>query len=555
MALIRFPSSAKSFWSAARMALVSVSLLLLGLSPAFSQAYDIVILNGRVMDPETMYDAVANVGVKDGRIAVITKDKIAGKQTIDATGLVVAPGFIDTHFHWTRPIGYKLALRDGVTTAMDLEAGAFGPRVGDWYAMHEGKAQVNYGTASGHEFARAAVMDGYKKGLDAPASIRESRAGKGWSDKVATLEDGNQMLSYIDEGLRQGALGVASTVGYIPGATARELFEVQKVGANYRRFTAVHTRYTPGNVTTEVNGAQEVLLNAIALGAPAIINHYNNPGWQMVQELLVRLRQRGFNVWGEYYPYAAGSTTINASFLRPENWIDKLGNKYEDTLQDPDTGKFFTREQYEKTVAANPTKQIVLYKMDPKAIPQWVAMPGVVMASDAMPVPGDWDQFAWDTPYDKLPNMHPRAAGSHGASLRIARENDIPLMQMLATFSYNPAKYLGATGLKAMQERGRLQIGKVADITILDPRTVKDNATYAKGALPTTGIPYVIVNGVMVVKDSRVRPGVFPGQPIRFPAEAKGRFEPLSEDAWQNRFMVAPVGFHGMSPAEHGHIH
>jgi dihydroorotase-like cyclic amidohydrolase len=226
--------------------------------PALAQDYDLVINNGRVMDPETRYDGVANVGIKDGRIAVITKDTIAGKEAIDASGLVVAPGFIDTHFHWTRPLGYKLALRDGVTTAMDLEAGVFGPRVGEWYDMHKGKAQVNYGTASGHEFARSAVMDGYEKGLDAPASIVEGRAGKGWSDKVATLEEGNKMLSHIDEGLRQGALGVASTVGYMPGATAREMYEVQKVGANYGRPTAVHTRYTPGTVTTEVNGAQEI---------------------------------------------------------------------------------------------------------------------------------------------------------------------------------------------------------------------------------------------------------------------------------------------------------
>ena len=93
--------------------------------------YDLVITGGRVMDPETNYDAVANVGIRGGRIAVITKKKITGKETIDAGGLVLAPGFIDTHFHWTRPIGYKLALRDGVTTAMDLEAGVYGPRVND----------------------------------------------------------------------------------------------------------------------------------------------------------------------------------------------------------------------------------------------------------------------------------------------------------------------------------------------------------------------------------------------------------------------------------------
>jgi dihydroorotase-like cyclic amidohydrolase len=439
---------------------------------AHDEPFDLVIEGGRVIDPESKFDQVANVGISNGVIEEISQKKLWGKKIINAEGLVVSPGFIDTHFHWTRPLGYKLALRDGVTTAMDLEAGVYGPRVSEWYEMHAGRSQVNYGTASGHEFARAAVFDGYKKGLDAPASIVEGRAGKGWSDGVATLEQGNKLLSLIDEGLRQGAVGVASTLGYFPGATAREMYEVQKVGANYGRLTAVHSRYTPGTVTTEVNGAQEILLNAIALDAPVVVNHYNNPGWEMVQELLVRLRKRGFNVWGEYYPYAAGSTTINAAFVRPETWLDKLGNRYEETLQDPITGKFFTRETYEKTVKENPTKQIVLYKMPPDAIAKWVAMDGVVLASDAMPLPGDWNQYPWDTQFEDLPNMHPRAAGSHGRSLKIAREHKIPLMHVIATFSYNPAKYLGDTGIKAMQQRGRLQKGKIADITIFDEEKV-----------------------------------------------------------------------------------
>jgi hypothetical protein len=370
--------------------------------PVFAQSpYDIVILNGRVIDPETDFDGISNVGIKDGRIATITEDDIVGEETIDATNHVVAPGFIDTHFHWTRPIGYKVALRDGVTTAMDLEAGVYGPRVGEWYQMHEGQSQVNYGTASGHEFARSKVtMDLPDEDLlDAPFSVVSSRgAGIGWSDDVLELDQGNQMLTLIDEGLRQGALGVASTVGYFLGATAREMFEVQRVGANYGRPTSVHLRYTPGTVTTEPNGAQEILSNALSLGAPAVIEHFNNPGWQMVQELLVRLREQGHNVWGEVYPYAAGMTTINASFVRPENWVETLGNPYEETMQDPATGEFYTQEKYEQVLSEAPATQIVLYKMPPDDIPDWCRLPGVIYASDAMMVPMAWDdEPTWDT--------------------------------------------------------------------------------------------------------------------------------------------------------------
>lgn len=537
---------------------VAAVFALLGFSPAaFAEIYDIVISRGRVMDPETAYDAVANVGVKEGKIAMITNQEIHGREVIDAEGLVVSPGFIDTHFHWTRPIGYKLALRDGVTTAMDLEAGAYGPRVSEWYAMHAGKSQVNYGTASGHEFARTKIMQKLPDQdlLDAPYSVVKGRgSGTAWFEKVASVDEGNQMLLLIDEGLRQGALAVASTVGYIPGATAREMFEVQRVGANYGRPTSVHLRYTPGTATSEANGAQEILANAVALNAPAVINHFNNPGWQMVQELLVRLRKQGHNVWGEIYPYAAGQTTINAAFVKPENWVEKLGNRYEDTMQDPATGEFYTLEKYKRVLAEAPSTQIVLYKMPPDDIPDWCRLPGVVYASDAMMLPGGWDDsVSWDTPYEQIPNTHPRLAGTHGKCLRISREQKIPLMQIIAASSYNPAKYLGGTGLQSMKVRGRLQKGMVADITIFDPVKVKDNATYAKGTLPTTGIPYVIVNGQIVVKDSEVLAGVFPGQPIRFPVEDQNRFKPISVEEWKNKNLVSPVEFGGLDHDDHFH--
>ena len=111
---------------------------------------DLAILNGRVMDQETGFDQVANVGVKDGRIVSITTEEIAGARTIDASGHVVAPGFIDTHFHWPRAIGNKIALRDGRTTVMDLEMGTLGTLVNDWYAAREGSNQTNYGLSLIH---------------------------------------------------------------------------------------------------------------------------------------------------------------------------------------------------------------------------------------------------------------------------------------------------------------------------------------------------------------------------------------------------------------------
>jgi hypothetical protein len=126
-----------------------------------------------------------------------------------------------------------------------LTAGVYGPRVDHWYKMHEGRSQPNYGTSSGHEFARTKETQNLPDEdlLDAPFSVVKGRAsGMAWFQEVLNIEKGNQMLSLIDEGPRQGAVGVASTVGYMPGATAREMFEVQRVGANYRRPTARSSR-------------------------------------------------------------------------------------------------------------------------------------------------------------------------------------------------------------------------------------------------------------------------------------------------------------------------
>jgi N-acyl-D-glutamate deacylase len=170
------------------------------------------------------------------------------------------------------------------------------------------------------------------------------------------------------------------------------------------------------------------------------------------------------------------------------------------------------------------------------------------MASDATAAtPYD---APWDYPMEQLGGSHPRTAGARGKTIRLGRENDIPMMQLMSILSYNAAKHLGDTGLKFMQERGRIQKGMVADIVVFDPETFTDNSTYEKGSIPSTGMEAVIVNGQIVVRDDELLP-VFPGQPIRFEPEAKPRFEPISEEAWNAEFstgMPMPTDFTGAFP-------
>ena len=126
-------------------------------APALGQQYDLVISNGRVMDPETKLDAVRNVGISNGRIEVVTDVLLSGKETIDAKGHVVAPGFIDYHWHGQDPFSIKVGLRSGVTSPLELEVGAY--PVEAYYAAFEGKAQANYGVSSGMLPARVTVLD------------------------------------------------------------------------------------------------------------------------------------------------------------------------------------------------------------------------------------------------------------------------------------------------------------------------------------------------------------------------------------------------------------
>ncbi|MDC1106102.1 amidohydrolase family protein [Prolixibacteraceae bacterium] len=503
--------------------------------------FDIVLLNGRVMDPETDFDAVRNVGIKNGIIGVITTKEIKGTKTIDAKGLVVAPGFIDGHQHCLEPYAYRLMVRDGRTTIMDLEIGAPGNQVDDLYKKLEGHSPINFGVAVSHEFARAEILDGFNhwKYYHTPDAIN-SRLKNGWSVTRPTLKQGNMILKVIDEGLRQGGIGVGSTVGYMrQGVSSREMYEVQKLAGLYGRQTGMHFRNTPGNDVEEVMGIQEMLANVAAIGSPGIAMHFNNPGYNLVHELLVKMRARGYNVWGEIYPYRAGSTALNAVFLEPDIWVKKLGNKYEETLMDIETGKFYTEKSRAEMIKKDPTRVVVIYKMPQETIIEWLKMPGVAIGSDGMPLIPD-DGLMWDTPYDKLPNAHPRFSGSFAKVLRLARENNIPLMHAVSMTSYNYAKHLGDMGLKAMQVRGRLQLGMVADITLFDPLTVTDNATYAKGTLPSSGIPHVIVNGVLVMKDHEPLRRFDAGQPIRFKPMKGGLFKPLDRDHWTKKFYVLP---------------
>lgn len=283
----------------------SVLAIALGM-PAMAADYDVVINNGRVMDPETNFEGVRNVGIKDGKIAAITEDVIEGQEIIDASGHVVAPGFIDTHQHATDQFSRKVNLRDGLTTQMDFEAGA--GDIARWYAEAEGKTQANYGMVVLALLARGLVLDGPEVvagandmgGLfpmvgRAAAKAAEEGRKPGWTATLPNKEQMTEIMAFVDEGLRQGALGVGVPVGYMTtGVTQYELYKYQELASKYGRVSNAHVRFAGVRPPTEgLLGIQEMLANAMVLDAPFLASHLNsNMDWEYTIPLVNDAREK-----------------------------------------------------------------------------------------------------------------------------------------------------------------------------------------------------------------------------------------------------------------------
>jgi N-acyl-D-glutamate deacylase len=523
--------------------LVAVAACELG-SPA-SDIYDVVILNGRVMDPETKFDAVRNVGIKDGMIAAITEREISGADTVDATGHVVTAGFIDTHMHSSDKFSVKMSMMDGVTTGLDLELGAL--NIADWYEREEAKWPINYGQAASHEMARMVVHDGLA--LDEPvdavdifnlraASVEDDDVPS-WSVDVSDLGQINEITRILDENLVQGAIGIGSTPGYASnGISTYEQFEVQRAAARYGRLTGFHTRFhISSSPPTEAQlGFDEVFTNAALLEAPLLICHNNDYGWWEIEEKLAMARDMGMNVWSEYYPYAGGSGSIGADGYKPESVEGMLGLKYEDMMYDPSQDKYLTKDEYLQIVAEDPGRTVVGFNPARyEWMPYWLKTPHMTVGSDAM-----WatEKREWDDDPATFQG-HPRTSGSRTKVLRLAREAGVPLIFTLSQLSYWSAEHLGDAGLESMKVRGRMQERMVADVVVFDPDRVAEGSSYKAGeqGLPPIGLPHVIVNGQFVKRDGQAT-GAMAGVPIRYPIENEARWVPATTEQWLNEFTI-----------------
>jgi cytosine/adenosine deaminase-related metal-dependent hydrolase len=483
--------------------------------------HDLVLSGGRVIDPESGLDAVRDVGITGDTVREIGS-ALTGSVTVDATGLVVCPGFVDLHSHSQDIPGQRLQALDGVTTALELEAGALPVDQAYRRAAAEGRP-VNYGFSTSWAAARMHVLAG------APAvgdldQLLVHVADPRWQ-AAAPPADVERILGLLEADLTAGALGIGVLVGYAPGTDPAEYLAVAGLAARHGVPTYTHARdLVEMDPHVPVDGAEEIVRAAGETGAHMHYCHLNSTSGRHVDRVLAlveRVRREGATVTTEAYPYGAGMTGIGAAFLAPELLPRRgltpgsighlgLGRRIADA------------DELRRVRAEDPGALAFVHQTDeadPVAfglVQRALTFPEAAVASDAIAPQwpsGSPDPLSWPLPPQVA--THPRTAGTFGRTLRLlVRELGLlSLPEAVRRCTLVPARIVQEAA-PAMRRKGRLQPGCDADVTVFDPATVTDRSTYTETTRPSAGIRHVLVGGRFVVRDGELDTGSLPGRPV-----------------------------------------
>jgi N-acyl-D-aspartate/D-glutamate deacylase len=461
---------------------VAAVVLLSACASQPAPSYDLVIANGRVMDPESRLDAVRHVGITDGKIEAVSATPLAGSRVIDVSRHVVAPGFIDLHEHGQQEESYRMMVRDGVTSAFELEVGT--GDVAGWYAAREGGQVVNYGVSIGHIPVRMKVLGDPGKGL-LPAGIGGS--GSATDAQMAEME------ALLRDGLAEGAVAMGFGSAYTPGASIAEIERMFRAAAAGGVSAHIHMR---GGLA----GLHETIAAAKSAGASLHIVHVNSSAGDDIAGFLSAIkaaRDAGQDVTTEAYPYGAGMTEIQSALF--DDWATWPDERF-GLHQLVSTGERLTRATFGEARAAGGT--VIIHGRSEDQTRAAVVSPLSMIASDGFIENG---------------RGHPRTSGTFAKVLGkyVRDEGAIPLMDALRRMTLEPARRLERR-TPAMSAKGRIRSGADADVTIFDPATVIDRATYEDASIPSAGIPYVIIGGQLVVDRGEVT-AARPGRAIRAP--------------------------------------
>jgi N-acyl-D-aspartate/D-glutamate deacylase len=462
--------------------------------------YDLVIANGRVIDPETQLDAIRHLGIRDGSISQISQQPLRGNKTIDASGLVVAPGFIDIHSHTPTLLGQQVNLLDGITTQLELEAGSFPV---SFYGEHfRDGAQINYGSSVGHWAVRTKVIEG----VDMPYIFAGDKiltmAGPTWM-QAATAAQIEQMRLLLNQGLDSGGLGIGVLLDYMTEAVSEaELSMLFEVASERDVPLFVHVRR---GYTGDPAGLVEVIDLALETGAPLFVCHITHNAMGGIGDWLAMIdeaNQAGANITTETLSYAAGGTSISADVFRRRDWQAIFDISYQD-VQWVATGEWLTKETWDKYAKEQPTGMVNHHYVKEDWVETALQWPGMMVSTDALP--------AIDTSIPTNPNI----AGTFSRLLgHYVREREVlSLSDALARSSLYQAQWMEQAS-PVFKNKGRIQRGADADLVIFDAQTIAANAVYGDPYLKPTGMLHVLVAGELVVQNGLPVEGPAPGQKL-----------------------------------------
>jgi N-acyl-D-aspartate/D-glutamate deacylase len=518
-------------------------------SSACAPDFDLVLAGGTVVDGTGSDGFVADVGVRDGRITEV--GDLAGRsaaERIDVAGHVVAPGFIDPHTH-SRGTIFEIPTADnfvlqGVTTLVEGNDGSSPLEIAHWYDS----LAANGGTAPNF-----AMFVGH-------GTIREQVLGE--DDRAPNAEELAAMKALVGRGMEEGALGLSTGLFYLPGsfATTEEVIELSRVAASYGGMYISHMRNEGDGVFESV---RETIRIGREAGIPVQMTHHKIGAWMNFGRapesvaLIEEARADGVDVTFDQYPYTASSTGLSSIIPR---WAQE-GGRLEERLADPATRARVVDDIeafFEMRFASDPSKiQLVSCRFDGEgasAFPDEMAgltLLDVLAARDVAGSPravadlileidsaggcssifhafdegdvqllmqadhgmigsdGSLVHFGVASPHPRGYGTFPRVLGHYARDLAV-----ISLPEAVRRMTSAPADRLG------FADRGRIAEGKVADLTVFDPETVIDRATFENPHQYPVGIPHVFVGGVAIVRDGQVT-GARPGVVLRGPGYAR----------------------------------